>query len=297
MVNDITKYILLTLLLSPVICFAQNASDYLILNDISDYKYVTKMKDFFTDEMKTIPGYTRGNHPGILAGSDHFSIDHIDIYYETTYYSQPLQIALEVQVTQHTSGDSDQWLLHELERDFRTYYGLPGDSYVVRQINGQYIFAVGSGGWTYRWLSGSRVVNIEYTDLQFEKSEPIEVVQAYIAKHPSTLLPSTSAELRTEKNKTAWIKDEMERRLWLADKWFANQSANKTDVSKTLREINDHLESFLEYRDKYYGINSDKDKQTLYQYLSMQNLQGMKDKLNQYRSWWSKNKWDKIPIK
>ncbi|MBU0673443.1 MAG: hypothetical protein KJ950_02215 [Proteobacteria bacterium] len=266
---------------------ALTVEDYLILSNISGYKFVTQMKDFYTDEMKTITGYTQGNHSGIIAGTSHFSEDHSDITYKTDYYNQPLQVAISVQVTQHTGGDSDQWLLHEVERGFRRgdveEYMTPSR---FRAIDNHNFFYSGLGGGTYRWISDNLVVNIEYVDLYKQKPEPLEVVIAYLNKFPSTI----SAIAIDQAHDEQWIKDEMERRLWLGDKWFAWQEAGNSDVAETLREVNRNIEVFLNYREKYFGINADLEKESLYTLISNQNLQGMKDKLAEYKSWWATNK-------
>ena len=194
-------------LLFAKFAYAQSISDYLILQDIGDYKFKTQTKDFITGQPRTIPGYSTRTAPGILAGTDHFDVDHDDKTYETKYVNRTIGLGVEVQVTKHAGSDSDKWLLHEVERDFRNYYGLSDNSYIVKQIDGNTILAVGAGGWTYRWLSGSKVVHISYTDLMMEKPQPLEVVKAYLAKHPSTLPPMTLKELRSTENKTKWIKD------------------------------------------------------------------------------------------
>jgi hypothetical protein len=270
---------------------AAEVTDYLILNDIGDYQFITQTKDFFTREPKTIPGYTAKTSSGKLVGTGHFDLDHDDITYETDYLNRSAKLVVDVQVTKHAGGDSDKWLLHELERDFRNYYGLPGDSYVIRLMNGNIILASGAGGWIYRWLSNDKIVNIEYTDLQMTKPEPLEVISAYLAKHPSTLPSMTSADLRTDENKTKWIKDEMERRLWLCDKWFQQLDEGKIEKYKVLSEVvNDHLEVFLNYRQKYYEINAEPDKKTLFAYLQAENDKEIRKKLTEYKQWWTENK-------
>ena len=276
---------------------AAEVTDYLILNDIGDYQFITQTKDFFTREPKTIPGYTTKTSSGKLVGTGHFDLDHDDITYETDYFNRSAKLVVDVQVTQHTGGDSDRWLLHEADRDFRNYYGLPGDSYVMRNIEGNTVMAFGAGGWDYRWLSGNKLIQIEYTDLMMTKPEPLEVVNAYLAKHPSTLPSMTSAELRTDPNKTKWIKDEMERRLWLCDKWFQQLDEGKTEQYKALSAVvNDHLEVFLDYREKYYGISAAEDKQTLSGYLLAKNDKEIRKKLTEYKQWWAENKTKSISL-
>ena len=266
--------LIIIILFIPGLAYTQGASAYLILNDIGNYKRITK-------------GGPSGN---ILAGAGHFGLDHQDKSYGIAYVNDETQMWIDVQVTQHAGSDSDRWLLHEVERDFRNYYGLPGDSYVMRVINGNTIMAAGSGGWAYRWVSDNKVIHIEYTDLQMEKPEPLEIVKAYLAKHPSTLSPMTSADLRDKDNETKWIKDEMERRLWLCDKWFMALQLQKVELDEVLQESVDHMNVFLDYREKYYGVSARKEKGVLWEYLQAKNGTAIKNKLAEYKSWWEANK-------
>jgi hypothetical protein len=267
----------------------QNASDYLVLSNIGEYQLVTQIKDLITLEVKQTPGYSTMIASGVVIGADHFNLDHQDQTYKSDYESASLGV--EVQVTQHSGTDSDKWLQHEVESDFRDNYGLPGDSYVMRVINGNTVMAFGAGGWDYRWLSDNKVIDIKYTDLQMTKPEPLEVVNAYLAKHPSTLPLMTSADLRTDENKTKWIKDEMERRLWLCDKWLQQLDEGKTEQYKALSAVvNGHLKVFLDYREKYYGISAGEEKQALYGYLQSLNEKEIRKKLTEYKQWWAEYK-------
>ncbi|MDH4164750.1 MAG: hypothetical protein OEW15_18980, partial [Nitrospirota bacterium] len=185
------KIMILMMLLFPVVCFSQETANYLILNDIGEYKYRPKR----TTE-------TYGNS-GVLIPADHFDMDHNDTTYGARYVHPVTILGVEVQVTHHTDpADSIKWLLHEVDKSFRTSLGIPGESYGPRVIDGHTIMDFGAGGREYRWLSENKVIRIEYTDLQMEKPEPIEVVKAYLAKHPSTLAPITLKQLRSTENIT-----------------------------------------------------------------------------------------------
>jgi hypothetical protein len=276
-----------------MLLFAQNAPaqsvpDYLLLQDISDYKHKTQGKDFITGQPRNIPGYVTRTAPGFLAGVDHYDVDHDDKTYETKYVNRTLGIGVEV--TQHAGVDSDRWLLHELDKGFRTSLGIPGDSYGPRQIDGQTVLEFGGGGREYRWLSGNKVVRIQYTDLQMEKTEPIEVVRAYLVKHPSTLSAITLRQLRSTENKTAWIKDEMDRRLWLCDKWFMQLQLGKVQESQVLQESVKSMNIFLDYRERYYGMAAASEKNLLAGYLNTNNGTGIRAKLAEYKTWWQANK-------
>jgi hypothetical protein len=262
--------------------YTQNASDYLILQSIGDYHSSGKGKC--------------GKGSGIIATTGHFKEDHNDLNCRTGYYNMQQDLAVSIQVTQHTNSDSDKWLLHEVDAEFRNYYGIPGLSYTVKNIDGNIVFVFSSGGRDYRWLSGNKVVIVEYTDLMMEKPEPLEIVRAYLAKHPSTLQPMTLVQLRSTDNKTKWIKDEMERRLWLCDKWFMALQLGKAEQKAVLQNTVDSMQVFLDYREKYYGIKAADEKNLLANYLLQNNGTGIKNKLTEYKNWWVENKGNPINL-
>lgn len=287
--------IFLFIIWSGSVVYGQDAAEYIILQDIGQYQFITETSDFITGEPKTIPGYIKFKGPGLIAAAGHFYEDHQDITFETNYVKLGV-MSVSVQVTRHAGVDSDQWLLHEVERDFRDYWGLPGDSYVMREINGHIIMAAGTGGWVYRWISNNTIVHIEYTDLQMEKPEPIDIVDAYLTKYPSTLVARTSAELRTDESRTQWIKDEMSRRLWLCEKWFTWQAGGNVEMVEALGEVVDHLEEFLDYRQRYFGMNADQEKMDLIAAKRVNGDVAIKAKLTQYKQWWEGHKGDSITL-
>jgi hypothetical protein len=148
-------------------------TDYLLLQDISSYKFITQNRDPLTKKTITIPGYTTRTAPGVLAGADHFDIDHDDTTYETVYESDITDLGVRVQVTKHAGSDSDKWLLHEVDADFRNYYGIPGMAYTTRQVDSQTMLVAAVGGREYRWLSGNKVVVIKYHGSLTQKPEPL----------------------------------------------------------------------------------------------------------------------------
>jgi hypothetical protein len=283
--------VLLVLLVSTV--YAQKATDYLILQDIGDYKFKTQVKDFITGQTKTIPGYSTRTAPGILAGADHFDIDHDDKTFEMDYINRGSHLSVDVQVTKHAGSDSDKWLLHEVERAFQKPEAL-GSTYAgknpIRDINGNRIFYM----WRlYRWISNNVVVSIEASDPQGLKPEPNEVVQAYLQKYPSTI-PSTL--VLDDAHKVKWIKDEVDRRLWLCDKWFMQLQLKKADEKQVYQESVKSMNIFLDYRERYYGLKAAEDKNLLAGYLNSNNGTGIKAKLVEYKNWWAVHKGDVIGI-
>jgi hypothetical protein len=264
------------LLFQPIRVSAISVADYLVDTDIGSYS-------------KSYAGAcAKGS--GIIAGAGHFRLDHIDSVCDIRYYNEALDLGVEVQVTQHAGSDSDRWLLHEVERDFRNYYGLPDDSYSVRQIDSNAVLAFSAAGWSYRWVSANKVVEIEFHDSQMTKPEPLEVVRAYLAKHPSTLAPLTSTDIRTAENKTKWIKNEMGRRLWLGDKWFLQIQTGKVEMNRVIKEAVDHMNVFLDYRKKYFGMDAQEEKKALSGFQQAQDGTAIKKKLTEYKTWWEANK-------
>ena len=76
---------------------------------------------------------------------------------------------------------------------------------------------------------------LTYTDLTGTKSEPLELVRAYLAKFPSTIT-LTDTELDRKPTMKNGSKDEMERRLWLCDKWFYELQLQKAEQKTVINE-------------------------------------------------------------
>lgn len=180
-----------------------------------------------------------------------------------------------------------------MDKDFRTYCGIPDPGYIIKNIDGNPLYAFESKGRNYRWISGNKVIMLEYHDTGMTKPEPIETVRAYLAKHPSTLSTMSALELRSASNEIQWIKDEMDRRFWLCDKWFLNLSIQKDGVRQVREEILDSMNIFLNYREKYFGVKAEDEKNLLAGYFTGNNIAGFKAKLAEYKDWWAANK-DKI---
>jgi hypothetical protein len=270
---------------------ADEVSTYLIMGDIPPYHRLTQAIDMISEKVKTISGYTIYSHPGILAGADHFSLDHADVTYETDYQSETIGMGATVQVTQHSGSDSDKWLLHEMEDGYRdndlNTLGRLTEGTILRKIGTNRAFWLGLGGGSFMWLNNNVVVKVSYVDLQGTKPEPLEVVQAYLQKFPSTI-PTTL--VLDKAHDEQWIKDEMDRRLWLCDKWFEQLQLGKTDQKTVLQETVKSMNIFLDYREKYYGIKAMDDKNLLVGYLHKDDLASAKVKLDEYKTWWTANK-------
>jgi hypothetical protein len=273
--------------------YAQSQSEYLILQDIGSYKFKTQSKNPITKRIKTIPGYWIYKNSGALMGTGHFVLDHVDTTYETVYENKDVGLGVEVKVTQHTGGDSDRWLLHEVEDNYHDdemeTLGLLTDGAVMRKIDNKRILWLGIGGGTFRWVSNNVVINVSYTDLQGAKLEPIEVVKAYLAKFPSTIT-TTDAELKASAHNVQWIKDEIDRRLWLCDKWNAQFQAGGVTQADLIYNLVRSMKVFLNYRQKYYGIAAEADLKLLAGYQLNKDIASIQTKLSEYKGWWSTNK-------
>lgn len=290
MKNIIKVLVIISLMFLPTLLYAV-VGDYLILQNINSYRFITQSKDPLTKKIVQIPGYTTRKAPGFLAGADHFDVDHDDITYETDYESDVADLGVEVQVTQHPGSDSDKWLLHEVEGNFRRNPEQDRFKGVIREINGKRIFTY-SRGAHYNWISNNIVVDIRYTDLQKNKPEPLEVITAYLQKHPSTI-PSLVMDSAHD---VQWIKEEMDRRLWLCDKWFMQLQFKKAEEKDVYRESVKSISIFLDYREKYYGIKAADEKNILASYLNTNNGTGIKAKLTEYKNWWTVNKEKSISL-
>ena len=272
------KALLLVIFLFPTLCFSQELGNFIIQNDISAYKFRPKPTK-------------RIYNSGVLVGANHFNIDHSDITYETRYIMPEPIVGVEVQVTQHAGGDSDRWLLHEVEDSFRDAdeetLGLLTDGVRMREINGNKIISLRGNG--YIWVTNNIVVNVSYRDLTGTKPEPLEVIQAYLAKFHSTFT-TVPDHYKSQAYNQKWIKDEMERRLWLCDKWNVQFLAGKVSQDDLLKELVTSMKVFLNYRQKYFNINATDDINSLSSYLSNKDSAPIQAKLSSYKTWWLANK-------
>jgi hypothetical protein len=273
--------------------YAQTTSDYLILQDIGPYKLDKPEKKF--------PGIAPSggpeiynNSPGIVGPADHFSLDHTDTTYKTMYIGGNGTSSPTVFVTKHAGSDSDKWLLHEIEDGYRDSDNLNAtvDTNVqIRTISGKNVYFIGIyGGKSYTWISsGNVVVEVSCASCPNTRPEPLEVVQAYLAKHSSTIT-LTDSDLKSQAHSIQWIKDEMDRRLWLCDKWFMQLQLRKVDEKQVYQESVKSMNIFLDYREKYYGIKAIDEKNLIAGYLNTNNGTGIKAKLKEYKDWWVVNK-------
>jgi hypothetical protein len=275
-INRIIAVLMLVIAL-PKSGFTGTVADYLILQDIGQYKFM---------------GKGGGQGSGIVSATGHFRTDHTDVSYSGMYFNEVSEIGVNVEVSKHAGSDSDKWLLHEAERGFRDTDNMEActdEDSMVRVLNSNKIFFYGGGVVGYRWISNNVVVNIQYTNLGGPKPEPLEVVKAYLSKFPSSI-SMADAEFKAKAHNEKWIRDEMDRRLWLCDKWFYQLQMKMVEDEQVYQESVKSMNVFLDYREKYYGIKVADEKNLIAGYLNNNNGTGIKAKLDEYKKWWVVNK-------
>ena len=108
--------------------FSQNASDALVCQDIGSFNIILNC-------------VCRAGR-GILVTADHFGEDHKDVDCYVTYYSKAQRMTVNADVTIHADPPvAIKWLLHEVDKDFRTYYGTPDPGYIIKNIDGNPLYA------------------------------------------------------------------------------------------------------------------------------------------------------------
>lgn len=259
---------------------AAGASDYLILQSIGEYHNSGKGKC--------------GEGSGIIAATGHYGEDHSDLTCRTGYYNKGQDLAISIVVTQHAGSESDRWLLHEVEDGIRDSENLEEkihDGGGIREIDGNKIFYYSHptwGGGYYRWISNTKkVVYINYSGNK-GKPEPLEVVRAYLQRFPSSIT-YTDAYIKSRAHNEEWLRDEMERRIWLSEKWMGLIKAQSKP--EELDRVRKHLEVFLKYREKYLGVKvTQKEVEGLERVEESGDVVGMEGKVKGYREWWESNR-------
>jgi len=277
------KSILLTtalLLSTGTVAHAFGISDYLILEDIGPYRQTPEVE---------FMGKLVARKPACLQGGDDIS----GIYNSCriSYAGGAGNLSITVEARVYKSG---QWILHDLEdafRDHEKFHALLDPNVRVRTINGKNLFVASvGGGKTYTWGSGKNVrIEIRYSTYSKNKPEPMDVVKAYLAKYPSTMTLKES-EFRSKAHSEQWLREEMNRHLWLAEQQFTLASAGISDINEVLKDIVDNLEMFLSYREHFYAVKASSNQEFLVERLDAEDAPAIKNLLNEYKTWWSENK-------
>ncbi len=152
------------------------------------------------------------------------------------------------------------------------------------------------GAKSYAWISNNYiVVKISCSSCPNTKPEPLEIIQAYLQKYPSNITV-TDTDFKSHVHSEQWIKNEMDRRLWLCDKWFLQLTLGKAQQVQVYQESVKSMNIFLDYREKYYGTKIADEKNLLAIYLSSNNGTSITAKLKEYKDWWGIHKTDAISL-
>lgn len=290
------RFVVLIIIVAACIPAYAAVSDYLILQDIGPYRIDRPQKD--------MPGEPPWGGPRIyqlaeLKSSYHFQ-DHIDTVYKAMYLGGTEGIAAPtVFVTHHAGGDSDRWLLHEMELTMESAdkdeFGRRAKSAVLRKINNNAVFCSPGRNGKYAWVGNKITVLIEYGHMEDanRQAEPTEIVEAYLKKFPSTIpldYPFNEASHDDDRART-----EVNRRLWLSEKWLAHIQPNDPELHGKLAEVVDCIKEIVTYRERFYrDISRDsakKETSLLSELLQRSDEEAIRSKLGEYSSWWrSKNK-------
>lgn len=259
---------------SPAV--GQSASDVLISGDIGGFK--------------CIGARATGGKTGIVGGAGHFPPGSGTMY-TISCDNEALDLGVDVEVTLHSSS---QWLGHEVEGGYRDPDDsdgrlglLSGAGVKVREIDGSRIYYWGLGGGSYTWISGTKtVVEVKYTDLQRTKPEPLEIVRAYLAKYPSSL---PAVDIRSTSYTENWIRNEMERRVWLMEKWVGVGNADVLKQAEATRQIfYEHFLTFAQYAKKYLGDDQGARAQAFL--AAEKDWPKLVEEVGKLRVWWDANK-------
>lgn len=272
---------------NPLTAFAA-VSDFLILRDIDNYRLITQKKDMLTGKILDAQGYIIWRNPGIFAEASHFGLDHKDITYETSYDKGGSII--DVQITQHQGSESDRWLLHEMEDRFRSENDL-NLTYVSKNpltdVDGNWIWHTKD---RYEWLSDYTVISIQVANPTDIEIEPLDLLKAYLKKFPSTI-SLTPDKIGRVSHTLKWLSDEMERRLWLCEKWLEQGEKSKTGHKNVLYEATKNIEIFLTYQHKYYKSDiTENEKSLLKGYIDQNNESALMSKVKTYKNWLQANR-------
>ena len=72
----------------------------------------------------------------------------------------------------------------------------------------------------------------------------------------------------------------------MCDKWFYKKADEKHVREEPVQSMN----VFLNYREKYFGVEAAGEKKLLASYLKSNNGAEIKAKLTEYKKWWAMNK-------
>jgi membrane carboxypeptidase/penicillin-binding protein len=121
------------------------------------------------------------------------------------------------------------------------------------------------------------------------KPEPLEIVRAYLAKYPSSIT-MTDAELKSAAHTESWLRNEMERRVWLMEKWVGVGNADVLKQAEAERAILEHAEVFSKYMHKYLGDSPNEMIKGFFLASRPFNWTRLTAEVGKLRAWWDANK-------
>jgi hypothetical protein len=231
----------LVLSLTPPRSHAQS----LIHEDIGPYEWIGTHSE--------IPGLTALVYAGRRATAG-------DRKLETSYVDLSRNIVVDVTVSTH---EDPAWVLHELERQYRRalFPGSFSEGLEIRASDGQRRFElqvttrISTGGFV-AWNSGeTTTIQIEFTKRGEDRTPflPTEVVDAYLALYPSSLLDSIQD---TPEHHTDFIRKEFERILAYAARDLAVGQAGAEQAELSALDVEKWLTNFATYREFYFKVGS-----------------------------------------
>ncbi len=253
-----------------------DVNDYLILQDIGDYKLRTYRNISFTENKRINNNYILKIGVEPFEGG-HYIPDHKDIAYITEYSRERIKRQpsddsrskrlrficncgdVDINIVRHMGGESDKWLQHELVEEF--IRGEDGkEKILTTDINGNKVFTMTKCGFalqdvTYGWLHNNVIIKIKCDREIGYKTTPTEIISAYLKKFPSTIQPVDIKK---------WKRDRTEYELWLGKKWMKQIKNAEPLDDKILTIALKHIFLYLNFREEEYGKKAIDDKKKLW---------------------------------
>jgi len=259
-----------------------DAEKYLVLQAIANYKNITNKPNIKPDlSTMSDPGFLRDVH---------FIVDHHDISHSALYMDRDSVSVVKVQITQHTDGDSDKWLAHELEcvmSNCPKYADKPSGKKpdLVTTIKNNAIFRADddfrSKHSTYAWTHDNIVVTVDWSHGEKVNLQPFSILEAYLDKFPSTIKLSYEDYIQ-EDFWNKWNLEEMRRQLWLSNKWLSQLQSNDPEYDMILKNTLFHAFTFLNSRETVYKEMALADKQHIWKLYKGRDVSQIKSILSQF---------------
>jgi len=274
-------------------------SDYLVLENIGPYKQAPK-SEFMGIEFQS----DKRNLREVDITTERFTDEFGETYksYKTRYHSNSVSPFIVVEVKEYTFSD---WTVnHKMQYPFRDKnkerIGLSLPEAQVISIDGTYILSI--KGKRYSWSRGNKIIDITCPETDCSEIEPTEIIHAYLQKFPAA-----------QRLPFGWIRDVLgpdQTRRWIHDEMsFRLSSANfrfQDVLPKEMAVVVDHLVVFLDFRERYFGIPSEAEKQDLIQCclpkeedtagIHLERRSELAKRIQEYQRWWEKARFIEIKL-